>query len=179
MNISEKYHTNYSSMLLAIIREHFDALYHQGSFINMLEIQKKDLDDIFSGKKDFSTDQLLKILSSHSIDQYGNYLNQNNYLFTLLFNSHQISLYRYYFHYGKVDKSNDEIFMRYYSFFNNKESISFLKENNLYHFISSGWIFSTFFRYCTNDDFKAAFDERNEKHMLNILMPKPISPPNF
>lgn len=146
---SSQLHANYSTMLLAIIREYSNSFGHSGTLLEITNLSDKELNDIFLGKKELSTDKLLKIFS------IGFYYN-NNVLENLFNACTHLNSFGYYFQYGNISRDSDHLFKMYTKFFNNKEFISLLQKNGIYYNI--GFSQSTFIRYCVDPNFRDYFN---------------------
>lgn len=156
-------HANYSTMLLALIREHADYFGHSGHLLEAANLSKNELDAILNGTKEISVDRLLKILS---IPKFYS----QNMIADLFYSCQMLQQYGFYFQYGNVDKNQDDLFKLYKSFFGNQQSIDYLKRCGSYFLISSISPYSTFLHYCINPNFRNNFDNCNfQLHTPNYI----------
>lgn len=153
-------HTNYSTALLAVMREKIDYLPHQGLILESINISKENLDDILNGEIDINIHQLLSLIYK------AGFFDVLNITWDLCA---RLSQYGFYFQNGNLSQKEDELLQLYREFYKHKAFINQLKSYHLYGRIEDPS--SAFFHYCTNEKFRNAFKEENfqEFQMWNVF----------
>lgn len=143
-----QYHSNYSTMLLTVLREHIELYLHSGVLLEQASISSKDLDEIFNAKKKLSIDQMMSILYKLNFDQI---------IPLSLHCCRTLQNYGFYFQNGGIDVTDDDLLRFSSSFFGNKEKIEYLVSTNSYFPIGNTHGIPTFILYCINSEFRTNF----------------------
>lgn len=153
-------HSNYSTALLVVIREKINSLPHQGLILDLISISKDDLDDILEGNTDMNIHQLLSLIYKAG---FFDVLNITNNLCI------KLSQFGFYFQNGNLSQKDDELLSLYREFYKHNEFITHLKSHSLYGCIEQPT--SAFFHYCTNENFRNAFNEESlyDFQMWNVF----------
>lgn len=153
-------HSNYSTALLAVIREKINSLPHQGLILDLISISKEDLDDILAGNTDINIHQLLSLIYKTG---FFDVLSITNNLCT------KLNQFGFYFQNGNLSQKDDELLSVYREFYKHSEFINHLKLHSLYGNIEQPT--SAFFYYCTNEKFRNAFNKEsfNDFQMWNVF----------
>ncbi|HDL1112834.1 TPA: hypothetical protein PWU90_001086 [Mannheimia haemolytica] len=153
-------HSSYSTALLVVIREKINSLPHQGLILDLISISKDDLDDILEGNTDMNIHQLLSLIYKAG---FFDVLNITNNLCI------KLSQFGFYFQNGNLSQKDDELLSLYREFYKHNEFITHLKSHSLYGCIEQPT--SAFFHYCTNENFRNAFNEESlyDFQMWNVF----------
>lgn len=149
-------HSNYSTVLLIVLRERIENLPHKGLVLDALNISKEILDNILNGDKEMSAYQLLILINKFNWFDITNVVSNLIYVF---------EINGFYFQDGNLNKREDELLKLYKEFYTNLEFVQELKLRNVYGLIEHQT--SSFVHYCINDKFRKFFNEENIQEFVS------------
>ncbi|MDO4697725.1 MAG: hypothetical protein Q4A60_03490 [Pasteurellaceae bacterium] len=152
-----QYHSNYSTMLLAVLREHIELHLHSGVLLEQMSISVEELNDVFNATKKLSIDQLMSILYK---------LNFDHLIPLSLYSCRFLQSNGFYFQNGSISPENDDLLKLSSKFFSNQEKIYWLNSTNQYIPMGNNYGFPSFIYYCINSQYRTDFD--NNEYIKKI-----------
>lgn len=147
----KQFHSNYSTLLLAIIREQIE-MHHKGIALQNLNLSSKELEDLSQGKRNIDYDFLVRFSLSYN-------LFVQNVIDTSIKLNNVLASHNYFFQFGNVETKDDDLLNKINRFFNNLESLDQMKARNEYiPILSNVNYLPTFFCYCIDEKYQEWYD---------------------